>query len=56
MLESMMVNPRPSRADVSDIANATYDKTTAVMLSGESAMGKHPALCVETMDKISKRR
>ena len=54
MLESMMVNPRPSRADVSDIANATYDRTTAVMLSGESAMGKHPDLCVATMDKISR--
>ena len=54
MLESMMVNPRPSRADVSDIANATYDRTTAVMLSGESAMGKHPDLCVATMDKITK--
>lgn len=54
MLESMMVNPRPSRADVSDIANATYDRTTAIMLSGESAMGKHPDLCVATMDKISK--
>lgn len=54
MLESMMVNPRPSRADVSDIANATYDRTTAIMLSGESAMGKHPDLCVSTMDKISK--
>ena len=54
MLESMMVNPRPSRADVSDIANATYDRTTAVMLSGESAMGKHPDLCVATMDKIAR--
>ena len=54
MLESMMVNPRPSRADVSDIANATYDRTTAIMLSGESAMGKHPDLCVATMDKISR--
>jgi pyruvate kinase len=50
----MMVNPRPSRADVSDTANATYDRTTAVMLSGESAMGKHPDLCVATMDKISR--
>lgn len=54
MLESMMVNPRPSRADVSDIANATYDRSTAVMLSGESAMGKHPDLCVATMDKITR--
>ena len=54
MLESMMVNPRPSRADVSDIANATYDRSTAVMLSGESAMGKHPDLGVATMDKITR--
>ena len=54
MLESMTSNPRPTRAEVSDVANAVYDRTGAIMLSGESAMGKHPALCVETMVKVSK--
>ena len=54
MLESMTSNPRPTRAEVSDVANAVYDRTSAIMLSGESAMGKHPVTCVETMDKISK--
>ena len=54
MLESMTSNPRPTRAEVSDVANAVYDRTGAIMLSGESAMGKHPDVCVETMVKISK--
>ena len=53
MLESMSTSPRATRAEVSDVANACYDRTSAIMLSGESAMGKHPALCVETMDKIA---
>ena len=54
MLESMTSNPRPTRAEVSDVANAVFDRTGAIMLSGESAMGKYPVLCVEAMNKISK--
>ena len=54
MLESMTANPRATRAEVSDVANAIYDRTGDIMLSGESAMGKHPITCVETMVKIAK--
>ncbi len=53
MLESMTENPRATRAEVSDVANAIFDLTGAVMLSGESAMGKYPVQCVETMSKIA---
>ena len=54
MLESMTQNPRPTRAEVSDVANAVYDVTGAIMLSGECAMGKYPVECIEAMVNISK--
>lgn len=55
MLESMTYNPLPTRAEASDVANAIYDRTSAIMLSGECAMGKYPVECVETMVKIANR-
>jgi pyruvate kinase len=53
MLESMIDNPRPSRADVSDIANALYDGTDVIMLSGETSIGRYPVECVRMMAKIA---
>jgi pyruvate kinase len=55
LLESMIQNPTPTRAEVTDIANAAFEQADAIMLSGETTTGKHPLACVEVMDTIARR-
>jgi len=54
MLESMIENPMPTRAEVTDVANAVYEEADAIMLSGETTIGKYPFKCVEVLDKIAR--
>ncbi len=55
LLESMIQNPMPTRAEVSDVANAVYEGADAIMLSGETGAGAHPVRCVQVMDSIARR-
>jgi len=55
LLESMIQNPVPTRAEVTDVANAVYEEVDAVMLSGETSVGQHPVRCVEQLDQIAHR-
>ena len=55
MLESMIENPHPTRAEVTDVANAVYEQADAIMLSGETTVGKHPLKCVEVLHTIARR-
>ena len=55
MLESMIENPSPTRAEITDVSNAVFEQTDAIMLSGETSVGKYPAKCIEIMNRIACR-
>jgi pyruvate kinase len=55
MLESMIENPSPTRAEITDVANAVYEQADAIMLSGETSVGRYPVKCIEIMDRITRR-
>src|SRR2546422_9703072 len=55
MLESMIENPLPTRAEITDVANAVFEQSDAIMLSGETTVGKYPLKCIEVFDRIARR-
>ncbi len=55
MLESMIENPMPTRAEVTDVANAVYEQADAIMLSGETSIGKYPVKCIDVLDRVARR-
>jgi len=55
MLESMIENPMPTRAEITDVANAVFEQSDAIMLSGETTVGKYPVKCIEVFDRIARR-
>ncbi|MEQ1841676.1 MAG: pyruvate kinase, partial [Verrucomicrobiales bacterium] len=55
MLESMIENPVPTRAEITDVANAVYEQADAMMLSGETSVGQYPVKCIEVLDRIARR-